>query len=92
MPTQSLQLLERAFEPVVAEFIRLVLLFTVATSIALIVLAAVILVVHLVAAWHEAHAGRAALRVLRVSGKASMQELRLRRMDATVFARSERHR
>lgn len=58
MPPQSLQLIERALEPVVAEVIRLILLVTVATSIALGVLAAVMLAVYLIAAWREAHAER----------------------------------
>jgi hypothetical protein len=60
MPAQYLQLLERALEPVVAEFIRLVLFFTVAASIALVVLAAAMLGVFVIAAWREARAGRAA--------------------------------
>lgn len=92
MPTQSLQLLERAFEPVVAAFLRLVFLFTVATSIALGVLAAVMLGVYLIAAWREAHAGRAALRVLGGgAGNTSRHVLRMRRMDDTMFARGERN-
>ena len=90
MPALSLQLLERALAPVVAEFIRLVLLFTVAASIALVVLAAVMLGVYLIAAWREAHAGRAARRVLGVAGNTSRHVLRMRRINDTVFARGER--
>lgn len=63
MPTQPLQLLERSLEPVVAEFMRLVFSFMAATSIACGVLAAVMFLVYLIAAWRDAHAGRAALRV-----------------------------
>lgn len=83
MPAQYLQLLERALEPVVAEFMRLVLLFMVATSIALVVLATVMLGVYLIAAWREARAGRAARRVLGVAGNTSRDQLRTRRMKDT---------
>jgi hypothetical protein len=54
-----LHLLERMLEPVVAEFIRLALLLTVAMSIALGILAAVMLALNLVAAWRDAPRGRA---------------------------------
>jgi hypothetical protein len=90
MPAQYLQLLERALEPVVAEFIRLVLLFMVVTSIALVVLATVMLGVYLIAAWREARAGRAARRVFGVAGNTSRDQLRTRRMKGTVFARGMR--
>jgi hypothetical protein len=59
MRPQLLKLLEIMLEPVVAEFIRLALLFTVAMSIALGILAAVMLALNLVAAWRHAPGGRA---------------------------------
>jgi len=90
MPAQYLQLLEGALEPVVAEFIRLVLLFMVATSIALVVLATVMLGVYLIAAWREARTGRAARRVLGVARNTSRHQLLTRRMTDTAFARGER--
>lgn len=59
MGPQPLQLLERSLEPVVAEFIGLAFVFITATSIALVILAAVMLAVNLVAAWRDAPRGRA---------------------------------
>jgi hypothetical protein len=58
MHPQPLQLLEPMLEPVVAEFIRLAFLFTVVVSIALGILAAVMLALNLVAAWRYAPGGR----------------------------------